>query len=111
MGGRRQRAAWARPRQRRSRAGAAPTEHRHVVRVPGVEGGRPHVRGTGLSVELLAGFYRLGATPDELLLASPQLSAAGLYEVPLPLSGPMEATRVYLGSRAAEGGRRQRSMA
>jgi uncharacterized protein (DUF433 family) len=59
---------------------AEPTEHPHVVRVPGVEGGRPHVRGTGLSVELLAGFYRLGATPDELLLAYPQLSAAGLYD-------------------------------
>ncbi len=59
---------------------AAPTEHPHIVRVPGIEGGRPHVRGTGLSVELLAGFYRLGATPDELLLAYPQLSAAGLYD-------------------------------
>src|SRR5262245_8701979 len=59
---------------------AAPTEHPHVVHVPGVEGGRPHVRGTGLSVEPLAGYYRLGATPDELLLASPQLSAAGLYD-------------------------------
>ena len=50
------------------------------MRVPGVEGGRPHVRGTGLSVELLAGFYRLGATPDELLLAYPQLPAAALYD-------------------------------
>jgi uncharacterized protein (DUF433 family) len=59
---------------------ASPTEHPHVVRTPGVEGGRPHVRGTGLSVELLAGFYRLGAAPDELLLAYPQLSAAGLYD-------------------------------
>jgi uncharacterized protein (DUF433 family) len=59
---------------------AAPTEHPHVVRIPGVEGGRPHVRGTGLSVELLAGFYRQGATPDELLLAYPQLPAAGLYD-------------------------------
>ena len=59
---------------------AAPTEHPHIVRVPGIEGGRPHVRSTGLSVELLAGFSRLDATPDELLLAHPQLSAAGLYD-------------------------------
>jgi hypothetical protein len=29
---------------------------------------------------LLAGFYRLGATPDELLLAYPQLSAAARYD-------------------------------
>ena len=62
----------------RGRGGAdgAPARRAHSRR----RGGRPHVRGTGLSVELLAGFYRLGATPDELLLAYPQLSAAGLYD-------------------------------
>jgi uncharacterized protein (DUF433 family) len=95
-----------------------PTEHPHVVRVPGVEGGRSHVRGTGPGVELLAGFYRRGAAPDELLLAHPQPSAAALYDAPgyyhdhrpeldaaLDERGSLERLRARYGSSLGERGR------
>jgi uncharacterized protein (DUF433 family) len=56
------------------------TEHPHIVQAPGVEGGRPHIRNTGLSVALIARFYRMGVSPDELLIAYPQLTPAALFD-------------------------------
>jgi uncharacterized protein (DUF433 family) len=56
------------------------TEHPHVVQVAGSRGGRPIVRGTGLTVELLARFHRMGASPDELIATYPQLTPAALYD-------------------------------
>ena len=56
------------------------TEHPHIVQTEGVEGGRPRVRGTGLTVELLARFYKMGVSCDELLLMYPQLMPAALYD-------------------------------
>jgi uncharacterized protein (DUF433 family) len=50
------------------------------VQVSGVRGGRAHVRGTGLTVALIARFHQMGASPEELLAAYPQLSAGGLYD-------------------------------
>jgi uncharacterized protein (DUF433 family) len=60
--------------------GESATEHPHVVRVPGIRGGRPHVRGTGLTVALLARYYQLGLSADDLLAMYPQLTPAGLYD-------------------------------
>lgn len=56
------------------------TEHPHIVQVDGVRGGRPTVRGTGLTVELLARLFRTDASPDELLATYPQLTPASLYD-------------------------------
>jgi|SRR5581483_3187970 uncharacterized protein (DUF433 family) len=56
------------------------TEHPHIVRIAGVHGGRPSIRHTGLSVELIVRFYRMGATPEELLSTYPQLTPAALYD-------------------------------
>jgi len=56
------------------------TEHPHVVQMPGMRGGRPHVRGTGLTIALIARFHRMGVSPDELLTTYPQISPAGLYD-------------------------------
>ena len=56
------------------------TEHPHVVRTAGIRGSQPHLRGTGLSVGLIARFYKLGAAPDELLATYPQLTPAALFD-------------------------------
>jgi uncharacterized protein (DUF433 family) len=56
------------------------TEHPHVVQVAGVRGGRPVIRGTGLTVELIARFHRMGVSPDDLLATYPQLTPAALYD-------------------------------
>lgn len=37
-----------------------------IVRTPGIRGGRPHVAGTGVSVQRIAVWYRLGIRPEDI---------------------------------------------
>jgi uncharacterized protein (DUF433 family) len=43
------------------------TEHPHVVRIEGVHGGRPTIRGTGVSVQTVVEQTRLGRTPQQIV--------------------------------------------
>lgn len=49
-----------------------------IVAQPDVLGGKPCVRGTRLSVELLLELLASGATNEQILAAYPQLTSAGL---------------------------------
>jgi uncharacterized protein (DUF433 family) len=57
-----------------------PTEHPYIVRVPGVCGGRPIIKGTRISVRHIAQLYKAGDLVDEMLQAHPHLSAAAVYD-------------------------------
>jgi uncharacterized protein (DUF433 family) len=37
-----------------------------IVRTPDVRGGRPRIAGTGVTVQRIVGWYRLGLTPEEI---------------------------------------------
>jgi uncharacterized protein (DUF433 family) len=37
-----------------------------IVRTPDVRGGRPRVAGTGVTVQRIVGWYKLGLSPDEI---------------------------------------------
>jgi len=37
-----------------------------IVETPGVCGGRPRIAGTGVSVRRVAGWYKMGRSPDEI---------------------------------------------
>lgn len=37
-----------------------------ITRTPGLRGGRPHIAGTGVSVQRIATWYRLGVRPEEI---------------------------------------------
>ena len=37
-----------------------------IVRTPGVCGGRPRIAGTGVSVRRIAGWYKLGRSPEQI---------------------------------------------
>lgn len=37
-----------------------------IVTAKGVRGGRPTIRNTGVTVRAVAGYYKLGWTPDEI---------------------------------------------
>ena len=50
---------WARP--------SIHTAHPHVVRIEGVHGGRPTIRGTGVSVQTLVEQTRLGRSPQQIV--------------------------------------------
>lgn len=43
------------------------TEHPHIVRIEGVHGGRPIVRGTGVSVQTIVEQAQLGRSPQQIV--------------------------------------------
>jgi uncharacterized protein (DUF433 family) len=49
-----------------------------IVSNPGVLGGKPCVRGTRISVELILELFASGAGRDDILHAYPQVTAEGL---------------------------------
>ena len=57
-----------------------PTEHPHIVQVPGICGGRPTLKGTRISVRHIAHLYKAGDTVEEILQAYPYLQAAAVYD-------------------------------
>jgi uncharacterized protein (DUF433 family) len=56
------------------------TEHPHIVRVPGVGGGEPIIENSRISVRLIAGYYKAGATVEAILHDYPHLAAAAVYD-------------------------------
>ena len=56
------------------------TEHPHIVRVEGISGGRPVIKGTRISVSLIASYYKRGVDPDEILRLYTHLSPAAVYD-------------------------------
>ena len=56
------------------------TEHPYVVRVQGVCGGRPIIKGTRISVRHVAQLYKAGNLVEEIVQAHPQLSAAAVFD-------------------------------
>lgn len=56
------------------------TEHPYIVRLEGVCGGRPIIKGTRVSVRHIAQLYKAGDSVEEILQAHPHLSAAAVYD-------------------------------
>jgi uncharacterized protein (DUF433 family) len=51
-----------------------------IAYAPKILSGKPHVRGTRLSVEFILELFASGATKDEILKTYPQLTAAAVEE-------------------------------
>ena len=56
------------------------TDHPHIVKSEGVRGGRPVIRGTGITVDLIASFFKAGESVEDILLYYPQLNSAQVYD-------------------------------
>ena len=56
------------------------TEHPYVTRVPEKRGGRPIIRGTGITVSLIARLYKAGDTVDEILESYPHLRPSWVHD-------------------------------
>ncbi len=56
------------------------TEHPYIVRVSGVCGGRPIIKGTRISVRHIAQLYKAGDLVEEIVQAYPHLSAAAVHD-------------------------------
>jgi len=50
-----------------------------IDRDPKIRGGRPKVAGTGLTVSRIAGWYKMGLTPEEIVLEYPHLTLAQVH--------------------------------
>lgn len=62
-----------------------------IVRTPGLRGGRPHVAGTGVSVQRIATWYQLGVRPEEISRRIGHLTDAQVFA----------ALACYFANRAA----------
>jgi uncharacterized protein (DUF433 family) len=56
------------------------TEHPYFTRVPRKRGGRPVIRGTGITVSLIARLYKAGDTVDEILESYHHLSPYWVHD-------------------------------
>jgi uncharacterized protein (DUF433 family) len=56
------------------------TAHPYVVRVKGVCGGRPVIKGSRISVRHIAQLYKAGDSVEEILQAHPHLNPAAVYD-------------------------------
>jgi uncharacterized protein (DUF433 family) len=56
------------------------TEHPHIVRVPGVAGGRPVIKGTRITVVHIAQRFRAGEEPWEIIATYPDIAPAAVYD-------------------------------
>jgi uncharacterized protein (DUF433 family) len=50
-----------------------------IVQTPGVCGGRPQIGGSGVSVQRIVGWYKMGQTPEEIADQYGHLSLAQVY--------------------------------
>ncbi len=50
-----------------------------ITQSPGICGGRPRIAGTGVSIRRIAGWYKLGQTPEEIASEYGHLSLAQVY--------------------------------
>ena len=50
-----------------------------IVRSPEIQGGRPRISGTGVTVSRIVGWYKLGLTPEEIASQIPHLTLAQVY--------------------------------
>jgi len=56
------------------------TEHPHIVRLEGIRGGEPVIKGTGISVRTIVERTRLGERPEQIVDDYPHLTLAQVYD-------------------------------
>ena len=50
-----------------------------IDRNPSIRGGRPKIAGTGLTVRRIVGWYKMGLSPEEIVLEYPHLTLAQVH--------------------------------
>lgn len=57
-----------------------PTSHPHIVQGEGICGGRPHIRGSRISVRTIAELFRKGEPASEIAAAYRHVDPAAIYD-------------------------------
>ncbi len=88
---------------------AAVTEIGSLITVsPGVCGGRPRIAGTGVSVRRIAGWYKLGMTPEEIADNYGHVSVAQVHAALAYYLANQEAMDAEMAAEEAEADRLER---
>lgn len=66
--------------QRIQQTSEVATEHPHITRTPGKRRGRAIIRGTGITVALIAHLYKAGDTVDDILESYPHLHPSWVHD-------------------------------
>ena len=56
------------------------TEHPYIVKIKDICGGRPVIKGTRITVWLVANLFKQGCSPEEILATYPHLTPAAVYD-------------------------------
>ena len=82
-----------------------------IDRDPGIRGGRPKIAGTGMTVNRIAGWYKLGMTPDEIALEYPHLTLAQVHAALAYYHANREEVEADIAQEAAAAGEWERELA
>jgi uncharacterized protein (DUF433 family) len=73
-----------------------------ITQTPGICGGRPRIAGTGVSVMRIAGWYRMGRSPEEIADQYGHFSLSKVFAALAYYHSNRESIDAELGEEAAE---------
>jgi uncharacterized protein (DUF433 family) len=79
-----------------------------IAQTPGICGGRPRIAGTGVSVLRVAGWYKLGWSPEEIARRTGHLSLAQVHAALAYYHVNQEAIEAEMAAEEAEYDRLER---
>jgi uncharacterized protein (DUF433 family) len=89
-----------------STATASPVEIGTLIdRDPRIRGGRPKIAGTGVTVRRIAGWYKLGLSPEEITREIPHLNLAQVFAALTYYQANRDEIDSDLAAEAAEAAR------
>ena len=82
-----------------------------IDRDPAIRGGRPKIAGTGLTVQRIVGWYKMGMTPEEIALEYPHLTLAQVHAALAYYHANREEIEGYISQEEAAAGHWERQLA
>lgn len=76
-----------------------------IVQSPEVRGGRPRIAGTGVTVQRVVGWYKLGLSPEAIARRVGHLSLAGVHAALAYYHANQEAIEAAIAADEAAGDR------
>ena len=79
-----------------------------LAQTPDICGGRPRIAGTGVSIRRIAGWYKLGLTPEEIATQIPHLTLAQVHAALAYYHANRDEMEAEMAGEEAEADRLQR---
>jgi uncharacterized protein (DUF433 family) len=79
-----------------------------IIRTPEIRGGRPRIAGTGITVQRIVGWYKLGLSPEEIADRIGHLSLAQVHVALAYYHANREEIEADMAAEEAEADRAER---